>query len=62
VEASQGRLGSPVDRLVLLCSHYDPATGRYSVAVTNAVRAVSLAVLMLLGAWLWRRHRSGGRA
>jgi protein SCO1/2 len=62
VEASQGRLGSPADRLVLLCSHYDPATGRYSVAVMNAVRAVSLAVLMLLGAWLWRRHRSGGRA
>jgi protein SCO1/2 len=62
VEASQGRLGSPVDRVVLLCSHYDPATGRYSVAVMNAVRAVSLGVLMLLGAWLWRRHRSGGRA
>jgi protein SCO1 len=62
VEASEGRLGSPVDRLVLLCSHYDPATGRYSVAVMNAVRAVSLAVLVLLGAWLWRRRRSGGRA
>jgi protein SCO1/2 len=62
VEASEGRLGSPADRLVLLCSHYDPATGRYSVTVMNAVRAVSLVLLMLLGAWLWRRHRSGGRA
>jgi len=62
VEASEGRLGTPVDRLLLLCSHYDPATGRYSVAVMNTVRAVSLVLLMLLGAWLWRRQRRGGPA
>jgi protein SCO1/2 len=62
VEASEGRLGTPADRLVLLCSHYDPATGRYSIAVMNAVRAVSLVSLLLLGTWLWRRQRRGGRA
>ena len=27
VEASQGRIGTPVDRLLLLCYHFDPATG-----------------------------------
>ena len=29
VEASQGRIGSPVDRLLLYCYQYDPAAGRY---------------------------------
>lgn len=56
-EASGGRIGSASDRLALLCSHYDPATGRYSVAVMRIVRVVCIAVLALLLIWLWRRGR-----
>ncbi len=56
IEASAGRIGSPVDRLLLLCSHYDPATGRYSTAVMAVVRIVCVAVLVLLAAWIWRQH------
>ena len=29
VEASSGKVGSPVDALLLYCYHYDPMTGRY---------------------------------
>jgi protein SCO1/2 len=61
VDASSGRIGSPVDRLLLLCSHYDPATGRYSMAAMTLVRAACLLVLAALGAWMWRhRARPGG--
>jgi protein SCO1/2 len=54
VDASSGRIGSPVDRLLLLCSHYDPATGRYSTSAMALVRAACLAVLAALAIWIWR--------
>lgn len=57
VEASAGRVGSLADRLLLLCSHYDPEIGRYSVPVMAAVRTVCLAIALGLGVWIWRRRR-----
>lgn len=38
VHAAGGRLGSPVERLLLLCFHYDPKTGRYGLAIANVLR------------------------
>lgn len=61
VDAAAGRIGSPVDRLLLMCSHYDPATGRYSAAAMTLVRAVCLAVLAALALWMWCVHKSGRR-
>jgi protein SCO1 len=61
VEASAGRIGSPADRLLLLCSHYDPATGRYSGAAMTLVRGTSLTVLALLAGWIWRHRARRGR-
>lgn len=62
IDASAGRIGSPVDRLLLLCSHYDPATGRYSVAAMTAVRIVCLCLLALVIGWVWtqRLKKSNG--
>jgi len=37
-EAGQGRTGSLSDRLLLLCYHFDPATGRYSARILEALR------------------------
>ncbi len=50
VEASSGRLGTPVDRFLLYCSHYDPATGRYTLAVLKVVRLAGIATVLLIGA------------
>jgi protein SCO1/2 len=47
------------ERLLLLCSHYDPAIGRHSGAAMAAVRAAALLVALGLGGWLWQRR---GRA
>jgi protein SCO1/2 len=33
VEASQSKIGTPVDTLLLYCYHYDPATGKYGAVV-----------------------------
>ncbi|WP_019143310.1 SCO family protein [Noviherbaspirillum massiliense] len=60
-QASSGRIGSPVQRLLLLCAHYDPATGRYSFAAMTAVRIVCIAVLLLMAGWVWRQRVWRGR-
>ncbi|MGE5492560.1 MAG: SCO family protein [Actinomycetota bacterium] len=59
-EAAAGRVGTLADRLLLLCSHYDPATGRYSGVVMGLVRAVCLGIALGLGAWIWRRRSGRG--
>ena len=41
VEASQNRIGSAVDQLLLLCFHYDPSKGKYGFAILSAVRIVN---------------------
>jgi protein SCO1/2 len=45
VEASENKIGSVVDQLLLYCFHYDPATGRYGLVVMNIVRAVGVMTL-----------------
>ena len=59
VDASQGKLGNVIDRLVLLCCGYDPSTGRYSLLISRIMIAVGCAFLlaMALGA-LWLRRRT----
>ena len=38
VEASQNKIGNPVDQILLFCYHYDPVTGKYGAVVMNLVR------------------------
>ncbi len=47
VEASSGRVGSPVDQILLYCFHYDPTDGKYGVTIMNVVRLGG--VLTVLG-------------
>lgn len=62
-DAAAARISSPVDRLLLLCFHFEP-TGRYSVAVTQALRWTSVALLLAGLALLvaTRRRRDNARA
>jgi protein SCO1/2 len=60
VEASEGRLGTPVDAVMLYCFHYDPAAGRYGAVALNLVRLGGAVTVTLLAAYLltmWRRDR-----
>jgi protein SCO1/2 len=60
VEASHGSIGTITDKILLFCYHYDPATGRYGLVVTNLLRVASgIMVLALAGgiALLWRADR-----
>jgi protein SCO1/2 len=60
VEASQNKIGTPVDALMLYCYHYDPATGKYGAIVMNIVRlAGGVTVFLIAGLLLVLRRRSG---
>ena len=49
------------ERVLMLCAHYDPSTGRWSAPAMAAVRAGALVLPLLLLGWLWRRRARGGR-
>ena len=58
VEASENKIGSPADQLLLYCYHYDPSTGKYSAIVMNIVRLAGALTLLIFGSLLilmWRR-------
>lgn len=59
VEASNGKIGTPVDSVLMYCFHYDPASGKYNVAVMNLVRVGGAAMLLALGAFFMTAWWSG---
>ena len=64
VEASQSKIGNPVDQILLFCYHYDPATGKYGAVAINLLRAASAGFVLICGAFLliaWRRELRAGR-
>jgi protein SCO1/2 len=46
VEASDNRIGSPVDQILLYCYHYDPQTGKYGFVIMNAIRVLGFATFI----------------
>lgn len=61
VEASEGLIGTIADKVMLLCFHYDPVTGRYGFAIWSAIRILGAAtVLLLAGAIMIMLRRERG--
>jgi protein SCO1/2 len=58
LEASQGRVGTTLDRAILRCFKYDPASRKYHFYVMGVLRlgagAFGAALIALLGALWWR--------
>ena len=52
LEASDGKIGTAIDQLLLFCYHYDPATGKYTLMVTNLLRGATIATVLALGAFI----------
>ncbi len=62
VEASQRKISTPVDAILLLCYHYSLTAGRYSAAVMTAIRIGGILTLLALGSFMavmWRRDLRG---
>ena len=66
VEAADGQIGGLVDRVLLLCMHWDPTSGKYGLAIQRAVRVGGVLTVLAIGAFvglsLWREGRARRRA
>ena len=62
VEASAGKIGSPVDQLLLYCYHYDPATGKYAWVINlyRGAGVLTVAAMIALLVFLVRRGSARG--
>ncbi len=52
VDASAGKVGTPVDRVLLYCYHYNAETGRYSLLVMRVIRIAGIVTVLALGTFI----------
>jgi protein SCO1/2 len=52
VEVAEGKIGSPFDKLILYCFHYDEKEGRYAPVAMNIMRVSSGVGVVVLGGFL----------
>jgi protein SCO1/2 len=60
IEAAEGKIGTPVDQFLLMCYHYDPVEGQYTLFITNIIRMLGAATVVIFGLVLFvlfRRER-----
>jgi protein SCO1 len=60
MEASEEKIGSPIAQVLLMCFHYDPTTGKYSLAVMRLLQLCGLVTVIGIGmsiATMLRRER-----
>ena len=64
LDAANEKIGSPLQRALLYCYHYDLATGRYSLAIMRIVQIAGAATALSLGTlifvWTRRERRQAG--
>jgi protein SCO1/2 len=57
VEASHHQIGSPVDRILLYCFHYDATLGKYSASIMNMVRVFGVVTMLGIGLFVFMLSR-----
>jgi len=60
VEASENRIGNPVDQILLYCYHFDPHSAKYTPYALGLLRVVGAATFLALGGFVFislRRER-----
>lgn len=60
IDASAGKIGTPVDAILLYCYHYDPMTGKYGLIISHVIKiagVVTVAAIALLIVILLRQEK-----
>lgn len=57
--AAGSHVGSPVQQLFLLCFHYNPVTGKYSLTILGILRLMAVATVLGLGLLFFALVRRG---
>ena len=60
MDSAEAKIGNPAEKLLLYCYHYDPASGKYGLAILNVIRLGGIATLLVMGMMFvvfWRRNK-----
>ena len=52
IQASQNKIGTLVDQVLLYCYHYDPDTGKYGAIISRVLQLAAGATILILGTFL----------
>jgi protein SCO1/2 len=61
-EAAAGHIAPAGNPILLLCFHFDPASGRYSLDIVNALKLAALLTITGIGGTLFLAYRRGRRS
>ena len=62
VQASQNKIGSVTDQLLLFCYHYDPRTGKYGAIISRLLSIAGAATILILGTCVFVMYRADASA
>jgi protein SCO1/2 len=62
IEASQNKIGSFTDQMLLYCYHYDPRTGKYGAIISRIMSIAGAATILFLGAFIFILYRADASA
>jgi protein SCO1/2 len=52
IQASQNKIGTLADQVLLYCYHYDPNTGKYGAIISRVLQLSALATVLALGIFM----------
>jgi protein SCO1/2 len=59
IQASENKIGTVVDQVLLYCYHYDPDTGKYGAIISRVLQLAGGATVLILGTFLVVMFRMG---
>jgi protein SCO1/2 len=62
VDASAGKIGTPIDRALLFCYEYDPVSARYSASILAIIRLGGILTVLCLVVGILIFHRRDSNA
>ena len=62
IQASENKIGTVVDQVLLYCYHYDPETGKYGAIISRVLQMAAGATVLILGTFLVVMFRMGSTA
>jgi protein SCO1/2 len=62
VESSNNKIGNPVDAVLLYCSHYNPAVGKYGFVISRVLQLAGLVTVLSIGTLVLVMFRAERRA
>jgi protein SCO1/2 len=52
IQASENKIGTLADQVLLYCYHYDPATGKYGAIISRVLQLSALVTILALGIFM----------